>query len=160
MGESNPHPGVRLGVDHLAECGNACAAVRNSQRNSGAFCEWTGRGHIAAEQAQVGGACGEEPFRLQIGQFNAGCERITAGAVESRLNGTASLLRFYATRTTRPKKNTRGHRDERISLQGEVRTLPLIERIGRRIPGECRSSSARRFLRLRSKLCPTLLGGF
>lgn len=39
--KGNSHPGVRLGVDHLAECGNACAAMRNSQRNFRAFREWT-----------------------------------------------------------------------------------------------------------------------
>ena len=31
FGEGNSHPGVRLEVDHLAECGEACAAMRNSQ---------------------------------------------------------------------------------------------------------------------------------
>jgi hypothetical protein len=39
--EGNSHPRVRLGVGHLAECGNTCAVMRNSQRNLRAFREWT-----------------------------------------------------------------------------------------------------------------------
>ncbi|HEU0047159.1 MAG TPA: hypothetical protein VFQ43_06115, partial [Nitrososphaera sp.] len=44
--------------------------------------------HVASKQAQVRGACREKPIRLHVGQFNAGRERITACAVESRTNET------------------------------------------------------------------------
>lgn len=55
--------------------------------------------HVAAEQTQVGCACGEMPFRLHIGQFNACSERIAGCAVEFRMNREpTSLLRFYIKR--------------------------------------------------------------
>lgn len=41
LGENNAHPGVRLEADHFAECGEACAAMGNSQGNFRAFREWT-----------------------------------------------------------------------------------------------------------------------
>jgi hypothetical protein len=67
--------------------------MRNSQRNLRAIRERTGRVHVAAEQAQVGRACGDMPFGLHIGQFDACNERIAGGAVEFRMNGiTTSLL--------------------------------------------------------------------
>jgi hypothetical protein len=39
--EGNSHPRVRFGVNHHAECGKACAAMRNFQRDFRALWEWT-----------------------------------------------------------------------------------------------------------------------
>jgi hypothetical protein len=95
--EGNAHPGVRLGVNHLAEGGKTCAAMRNSQRDFRSLREWACRVHAASKQAQVAGACCKKSFRAHIRQLNTSCKRITAGAVESRANGTTtSLLRILS----------------------------------------------------------------
>src|ERR1017187_8643315 len=72
--EGDSHPRVRLGVNHLAECGEACAAMRNSQRNFRVLWEWTCGVHMAAEKAQVGGTCAKKTFCPHVGQLNASCE--------------------------------------------------------------------------------------
>jgi len=83
----DPHPVFRLGVNHLAERGEGCAAARNPQRDLRPLRDWDSRNRIASEQTQIAGECGEKPFRAHVGDFDAGCERIPAGAVESRRNG-------------------------------------------------------------------------
>jgi hypothetical protein len=69
--------------------------MRDSQRDFRSLREWACRVHVASKQAQVARACCKKSFRAHIGQLNTSCERITAGAVESRANGTTtSLLRI------------------------------------------------------------------
>ncbi len=53
----------------------------NPQRDLRPLRERLGGVHVASKQAQVRGARSEKPFRPHVGQFNAGRERITAGAM-------------------------------------------------------------------------------
>src|SRR5437016_11681300 len=79
-------------MSHFAKGSDTCAAVGNPQRDLCPRREWASGVHVASKQAQVRGACREKPIRLHVGQFNAGRERITACAVESRTNGTTPSL--------------------------------------------------------------------
>ena len=66
--------------------------MRNSQRDFRSLREWACRVHVASKQTQVAGACCKKSFRAHIRQLNTSCKRITAGAVESRANGTTTSL--------------------------------------------------------------------
>ena len=120
-GEGDPHPGIGLGVDHLAEGREACAAVGNPQRDLRPLRQWASGVHVASKQAQVRGACREEPIRPHVGQFNAGRERITACAVESRTNGTTpSLLWILCQAATRPNNTRQIKGSNRFSFEGRL----------------------------------------
>src|SRR6266478_6930903 len=75
--------------------------------------------HVASKQAQVRGACREKPIRPQVGQFNAGRERITACTVEPRTNGTTpSLLWILCQAATHPNNTHQIKSSNRFSCVG------------------------------------------
>ena len=89
--------------------------MHKPQRDLRPLRDWDSRNHIASEQTQIAGECGEKPFRPHVGDFDVGCERIAGSAMEFKMNREAtSRLRFYAKPTTRPKKT-----DQSVVVQFE-----------------------------------------
>ena len=103
--------------------------MRNSQRDFRSLREWACRVHVASKQAQVAGACCKKSFRAHNGQLNTSCERITAGAVESRANGmTTSLFRILSQAGYSSKEYTPIYALHSRVYSSSFRTFPFFLR--------------------------------